>query len=98
MRPAKMLARALFLVSALALVFAADAVSGRASAQVVCAYGYYWDPVYGCVPVPYFYGPPYYAYPDLGFGFFYGPAWRGGHYHGYGPPHGAPHGGSGHHR
>ena len=32
------------------------------------------------MPVGYVYGPPYYAYPDLGFGFFYGigPGYRYG--------------------
>lgn len=40
--------------------------------------GYYYYPNYGCAPVGYFYGLPYYAYLDFGFDFFYGPGWRWG--------------------
>jgi hypothetical protein len=76
-----------------------------------CAPGYYYYPNYGCVPPGYFYGYPYYAYPDFGFDFFYGPGWgrrwggyygpgrgvppRGWGFHG-GPPGRAPHGGAPH--
>ena len=86
-------ARAILFVSACGLLFAADAVSGSAEAQAyVCAPGYYFDPYYGCLPLNYFYGPPYYVYPDYGFGFFYGPVGRGRGYGGI-----APHGRGGGH-
>ena len=87
-----------------------DAITGSARAQAYyyqCPAGYYWDPYYGCLPLGYFYGPPRYVYPDIGFGFFYGGRWYGGPHphrgapHGgapHGAPHAAPHGGAhGHH-
>jgi hypothetical protein len=72
-----------------------------------CPLGYYYYPNYGCVPPGYFYGSPYYAYPDFGFELFYGPGWgrRWGSYYGQGrglphgggiPRGGAPPGGGGH--
>lgn len=87
--------RALLFLSASALLFATDAVTPSADAQgYVCPPGYYFDPYYGCLPLNYFYGPPYYVYPDFGFGFFYGPIGRGYRYGGIGPRGGvAPHGG-----
>jgi hypothetical protein len=80
------------------IAFAGIVTSRPAHAQYVyaCPPGYYYDPTYGCVPAAYLYGPPYYAYPDFGFDFFYGGGWGGG-YRGHpgGVPHGgtAPHGG-----
>lgn len=50
-----------------------------------CPPGYYYDPVHGCVPAVYLYGPPYYPYPDFGFDFFYGGGWGRG-YRGGGHP------------
>ena len=77
--------RAIFVFGALVtlatgLTVVAGAMSGRAQAQVYyqCPAGYYFDPSYGCLPLSYFYGPPYYPYPDFGFDFFYGPGYRGG--------------------
>jgi hypothetical protein len=66
-----------------------------AQAQYVCPPGYYYDPTYGCVPNGYFTGPPYYAYPDFGFDFFYGGGWGGRGRGGYGG--GGFHGGGGGH-
>lgn len=87
-----------------------DAITGSVRAQAYyyqCPAGYYWDPSYGCLPLRYFYGPPTYVYPDIGFGLFYGGRWyarphpharpgapHGGAPHGalHGAPHGVPHG------
>lgn len=82
MRWAKTLPGALLFLTAIGLAVGADAISESAYGQPYpyyqCPAGYYWDPYYGCLPVNYIYGPPYYAYPDLGFGFFYGigPSYR----------------------
>ena len=76
MTRAKILQRALLFLTAIGLAVGGDAISESAYGQPYpyyqCPAGYYWDPYYGCLPLSYFYGPPYYAYPDLGFGFFYG--------------------------
>jgi len=55
----------------------APTVPARAQYGYVCPRGYHYDPTYGCVPYGYFGGPPYYAYPDFGFDFFYGGGWGG---------------------
>jgi len=111
---AKLLANAAAVLAAIGIAVAGDAITGSARAQAYyyyqCPAGYYWDPNYGCLPLNYFYGPPAYVYPDIGFGFFYGGRWYGHPYHGAphggaphgapphgGAPHGAPHGGGGHH-
>jgi hypothetical protein len=70
--------------------------TARAQITPYCGLNMYWDPNYGCLPLTYFYGPPYYAYPSLGFRFFYGPGWGWGWRNSiHGPSHfnGAPHGG-----
>ncbi len=80
--------RAVRLLCCVGLVIAASAISERASAQPYyyqCPYGYYYLQGYGCAPLSYYYGPPYYAYPDFSFGFFYGG--RGGRWGGW-PGHG----------
>lgn len=81
MRWPRILPKALLFLATIGLAIAVDAMSESAHAQVYCPAGYYWDPNYGCLPLSYFYGPPYYVYPDYGFGFFYGPGFRG---YGYG--------------
>lgn len=85
MKRAKSLRNAVLFVVAIGLLAGADAMSDSAQAQVYqCPPGYYFDPAYGCLPIGYLYGPPYYIYPPaFGFGFFYGPGWRGGAYRGY---------------
>ena len=87
---------------AAALAGFAVAVPARAQYVYQCPPGYYYYPNYGCVLPGYYYAPPYYAYPDFGFDFFYGGGW-GGYYRGRGiaprggAPHGAvSHGGGGH--
>lgn len=66
-------------VVAIAFAILSGAMSEHAEAQVYqCPPGYYYDPSYGCLPLSYFYGPPYsYVYPDFGFDFFYGGGYRG---------------------
>jgi len=99
MRQRNILRRAMLIFS---IVFAITtaATSNDASAQVtiVCPPGYAYLAGYGCEPLQYFYGPPYYTYPDYGFGLFYGRrGWgrgfggRGFGGHGFG--HGGGHGG-----
>ena len=73
--------RAVRLLCGLGLAIAASAISQGASAQPYyyqCPYGYYYVAGYGCAPLSYYYGPPYYAYPNYSFGFFYGRRWGGG--------------------
>lgn len=86
MKHAKNFPKRLKFAAAIAIALAGTAISGQAQAQVYCPPGYYYDPYYGCAPLAYFYGPPYYAYPDLGFSFFYGPGfyYGRGYYRGYG--------------
>ncbi len=80
--------RAVRLLCGIGLVIAASAISERASAQPYyyqCPYGYYYLAGYGCAPLSYYYGPPYYAYPNFSFGFFYGGRhWGGWPRYGYG--------------
>ncbi len=74
------------LLCGIGLVIAASAISGRASAQPYyyqCPYGYYYLAGYGCAPLSYYYGPPYYAYPNFSFGFFYGGHWGNWPRYGY---------------
>jgi hypothetical protein len=80
MRP-RMILAALAIVAA----FAGLMLPTRTPAEVYdqCPVGYYYDPNYGCLPLSYFYGPPAYGYPDLGFGFFYGGNWNRGAPYGY---------------
>jgi hypothetical protein len=87
-----------------ALLLSGAALIPSARAQYACPAYYYYDPTYGCVPNSYLTWP-YYAYPDYGFDFFYGPGWggrwggyRGGGYHGGGYHGGGAHGGGGFHR
>jgi len=99
MRQAKILPRATFFIAHISLIIAILLISERVSAQTYyqCPDGYYYDPVYGCEPLSYFYGPPTYVYPDNGFGFFYGGGWgRGFGYRGGHPAGGAHFGGGGH--
>jgi len=93
MRRAKILPKAMLFLVAIGLAIAVDTLPQNAFAQddYECPPGYYWDPDYGCLPVGYFYGPPYYVYPDLGFGFFY-PGVPRGYPHGRGPRGAAPRG------
>jgi hypothetical protein len=90
------LARKIGFLVGMALVLSALVPSARA--QYACPAGYYYDPTYGCVPNTY-QTWPYYAYPDYGFDFFYGPGWGGrwGGYHGGGRVYGGGgyHGGGG---
>ena len=98
MRQAKILPRSALFIGGIALIVF-SAVSERVSAQAYyyqCPDGYYYDPVYGCEPLSYFYGPPTYVYPDSGFGFFYGGGWGRGFGRGGGHPGGAHFGGGGH--
>lgn len=44
-----------------------------------CAPGYYFAPYYGCLLLNYNYAPPYDAYPEFGYDYFYGGGW-GGYY------------------
>lgn len=70
--------RAIRFLCGVGLVIAVSAMSERASAQPYyyqCPYGYYYLAGYGCAPLSYYYGPPYYAYPNFSFGFFYGGRW-----------------------
>lgn len=89
---------ALYILLGIGAGLAGFVMSAPARAQYgyPCPPGYYYDLNYGCVLPGYFYGPPYYAYPDYGFDFFYGGGWgqRWGGYHGggAGPHGGAPHG------
>lgn len=99
MTVARTLARKIGSFAGVALVLSAAALIPSARAQYVCPAGYYYDPTYGCVPNTYL-TYPYYAYPDYGFNFFYGPGWSGrwgayggGRAHGGGAYHG---GGGGH--
>jgi hypothetical protein len=94
---------------AIGIALAGAMMPGRLSAQIYdqCPIGYYYDPNYGCLPLSYFYGPPAYPYPNLGFGFFYGGNWNrgvpsgyagrgysgGGHVAGARPAGGGAHGG-----
>lgn len=100
MRRAKTLPGALLFLAAIGLGVSGAAIPESAYGQPYpyyqCPVGYYWDPSYGCLPVSYLYGPPYYAYPDLGFGFFYGigPRYRYGRGVGVGRG-AAPRGGGG---
>jgi hypothetical protein len=98
MRRAKILSGAILFLAAIGFAVAVDATSEGAYAQgyPLCPAGYYWDPNYGsCLPLNYFYGPPYYVYPDFGFNFFYGGGW--GARRGYGVGRGvAPRGGGTH--
>ena len=77
--------RAARLLCGIGLVVAVSAIPEHASAQpyyYYCPPGYYYLAGYGCAPLSYLYGPPYYAYPNYGFGFFYGGNW-GGYGYGY---------------
>jgi hypothetical protein len=80
--------RAARLLCGIGLVIAASTISERASAQPYyyqCPYGYYYLGGYGCAPLSYYYGPPYYAYPNFSFGFFYGGrGWGGWPHYGHG--------------
>ncbi len=108
MRQAKILPRPALFIGCVGLVIAVLVTSEHVSAQYYyqCPDGYYYDPVYGCEPLSYFYGPPTYVYPDIGFGFFYGGGWGRGVAHGGGHPGGGGHpdggghsgGGGGHSR
>jgi len=107
MRQRNRIRRAMLIFGGIALVIAAavttiECASAQITAQVtiVCPDGYAYLEGYGCEPLSYFYGPPYYAYPNYGF-FYGGPwwgwgnAWRGYGGHGFG---GGGHGGGGGHR
>lgn len=80
--------RAVRWLCGIGLAIAAMAISEHASAQPYyyqCPYGYYYLQGYGCAPLSYYYGPPYYAYPNFSFGFFYGGRnWGGWPRYGYG--------------
>ena len=109
MRQGKIIPRAARFLCGIGLVIAASAISERASAQPYyyqCPPGYYYLAGYGCAPLSYYYGPPYYAYPNFSFGFFYGGRWGGGWggwpgyrygYGGHGRPGGHPGGRPGGH-
>ena len=105
MRPARIVSRAVRFLCGIGLVIASSAISERASAQPYyyqCPPGYYYLAGYGCAPLSYYYGPPYYAYPNFSFGFFYGGRWGGAPYYrygygGHGRPGGHPGGRSGGH-
>lgn len=86
MRRAKIIPRPILLL-AIGLAVAVGAASQGAYGQAyyACPPGYYWSPGYGCLPLSYFYGPPYYVYPDFGFGFFYGGVWGPGRVYRRGP-------------
>lgn len=103
MTRARIFPRGFAALAAIWLVVAAASGCTQDQGYAECSAGYYWYSPYGCVPLGYFYGPPYYAYPDFGFGFFYGVpprgrgGWDGRH---YGPsprsfPHPPPSGGHG---
>jgi len=82
----KVRSRAAHLLYGIGLLAAVSAIPEHASAQPYsyqCPPGYYYLAGYGCAPLSYLYAPPYYAYPDYGFGFFYGGNW-GGYGRGYG--------------
>ena len=100
MRQGKILPTSALFIGCIGLVIALSLISERVSSQTYyqCPDGYYYDPVYGCEPLSYFYGPPTYVYPDNGFGFFYGGGWGRGFSHGGGHPGGGgrPGGGGGH--
>jgi hypothetical protein len=93
-------AAGILLGSALGLAGSALTAPALAQYDYTCPAGYYYDPADGCVPYGYFTGPPYYTYPDYGFGFFYGGGFgqRWGHAGGHGGGHGGGgfHGGGGH--
>lgn len=97
MRQAKILPSAALFIGGIGLVIAVSVISECASAQTYyqCPDGYYYDPVYGCEPLSYFYGPPTYVYPDTGFGFFYGGGWGHGFRYGGSHPSGVGHFGGG---
>ena len=103
MRQRNVLSRTMLIFGSIGLFMAASAISERASAQVYyqCPYGYAYLEGYGCEPLSYFYGPPVYAYPNYGFGFFYGGGWGrgygGGWGRGYGGGGGRGYGGGGGH-
>ncbi len=101
MNRARSLAGRIWLVLGVGFTLSGAALIPSAEAQDVCPPGYYYDPAYDCVPYSYLTWP-YYAYPDYGFGFFYGPGWGGGWggrggrgYHGGGGYRGGGHGGGG---
>jgi len=82
----KVTLRAARLLFGIGLVVAVSALAEHASAQPYyysCPPGYYYLAGYGCAPLSYAYGPPYYTYPNSGFDFFYGGNWGG---YGYGYP------------
>lgn len=89
------LKKAVLFFATTTLATTAGSLCGPARAQLsyYCPPDYYYDPVYGCTPLSYFYGPPYYVYPPaFGFGFFYGPGWRGHIPSPHVAPRGGPHG------
>src|SRR5271166_6351147 len=69
MRQGKILPTSALFIGCIGLVIALSLISERVSSQTYyqCPDGYYYDPVYGCEPLSYFYGPPTYVYPDNGF-------------------------------
>jgi hypothetical protein len=80
----KVTLRAARLLFGIGLVVGVSALAEHASAQPYyysCPPGYYYLAGYGCAPLSYAYGPPYYSYPNFGFNFFYGGNWGG---YGYG--------------
>src|SRR3974377_1394254 len=97
MRQAKILPRAALFIGGIGLIIAVSVIFECASAPTYyqCPDGYSYDPVYGCEPLPYFYGPPTYVYPDTGFGFFYGGGWGRGFRYGGVHPGGRGHFGGG---
>lgn len=102
MRQARILTRTIPFLAMVCLVLGISGISQPVSAQVTyqCPYGYYYVLNYGCAPLSYLDGYPYYGYPYYGFNFFYGdgwgrPGWGGYGYRG-GPRGGGPRGGGPH--
>lgn len=91
------LASAVCILLGISVAFAGCMLSVPAHAQYgyQCPPAYYFYPGYGCVVPGYFYGPPYYAYPDFGFDFFYGGGWGRRWGRNYGPGGGFSRGGGG---
>lgn len=67
MTQARIFPRGFAALAAIGLVVAAASGCTQGQGYAECSAGYYWYSPYGCVPLGYFYGPPYYAYPDFGF-------------------------------
>jgi len=100
MRHGRLLGQLKLTLGIAGLVIAALCISEPASAQVYyqCPPGYAYRAGYGCLPLSYFYGPPTYVYPGLGFNFFYGfGIGRGFHGHGHPVGRGVHPGGRGGH-